>query len=502
MADDRSTADDEQFWSGLEDYAVELHRAEQPIRQRHASIRAYAYAEGFSLKDNEIGFVDKQAERKLHDWKDGYDASEVIRVPRTQWFWEGIFLLYRLNLLIAREKVGKTALMCFLIRTWLSGCAMAMGLGLAKPPKHPAILIAGPDQGLADWSWYLAKAGLATETVIDDDSADIRLVPEIKKIWPQDAPVFLDEEGIANIAKHCEKHPGALLILDSLATLNGPLGLKENDADFAEPMRALARALAPHRTTAILIHHAGKGNEAERASTASRGSTAITAAASRVVQLAWLNEKDKTDNRIALTTQGRAAKPVGLVIEQEEACQFIKVGDLEEIAKEEAREKSRNSLTERQELALAEVCDAWEEGRHEMTATWLVERLPAKYTGNGATRKARANLDQLYGKELVDKRTLGSGDARRNMYRPWEADLGEVRLRPLVSPEDPPESPDSPNPSNHGLSEEQLPLMSLDQISAEGKEGAEGASKTQPVIRGEDDPHWGPRPTTNRNEVG
>ena len=72
----------------------------------------------------------------------------------------------------------------------------------------------------------------------------------------------------------------------------GLLGLKENDADFAEPMRALARALAPYRTTAILIHHAGKGTEAERASTASRGSTAITAAASRVVQLAWLNEKD------------------------------------------------------------------------------------------------------------------------------------------------------------------------------------------------------------------
>ena len=123
MADERTPADDEQFWSDLEEYAVELHRAEQPIRQRHACIRAYAYAEGFSLKDNEIGFVDKQAERKLHDWKDGYDASEVIRVPRTQWFWEGIFLLYRLNLLIAREKVGKTALVCFLIRAmeqWLA----------------------------------------------------------------------------------------------------------------------------------------------------------------------------------------------------------------------------------------------------------------------------------------------------------------------------------------------------------------------------------------------
>ena len=80
--------------------------------------------------------------------------------------------------------------------------------------------------------------------------------------------------------------------------------------------------------------------------------------------------------------------------------------------------------------------------------------------------------------------------------RPWEV----RRPAPCVSR----------RPSEFRLSEpfqpraveEQLPLMSLDQISAEGKEGAEGASKTQPVIRGEDDPHWGPRPTTNCNEVG
>ena len=72
MADDRSPADDEQFWSGLEEYAVELHRAEQPIRQRHASIRAYAYAESFSLKDNEIAFVDKQPERKKPGIKKGF----------------------------------------------------------------------------------------------------------------------------------------------------------------------------------------------------------------------------------------------------------------------------------------------------------------------------------------------------------------------------------------------------------------------------------------------
>ena len=503
MSTERNPTADQLFWAAVKDYAVELHRQEQPIRQRHASIRAFAYGENFSLKDNEIRFIDKQAERQLHDWKDGYDATEAIRVPRTQWFWEEIFLRDRVNLLIAREKVGKTALILYLIRTWLSGCPSAMGLNLAKLPDHPAILIAGPDQGLADWSWYLSKAGLATETLIDDDTADIRLIPEIKKIWPQDAPVFLDEEGIANIAQHCADHPGSLLICDSLATLNGPLGLKENDADFAEPMRALARALAPHKVTTILIHHAGKGNEGERASTASRGSTAITAAASRVIQLAWLNEKDKTDQRIALTTQGRAAKPVGLVIEQEEACRFIKVGDLDEIAKDEAREKAEHTLNERQGYALAEVRAAWNEDRHEMDASWLVERLPVHYRGKDKVRQARENLEQLHRKELVIKRMVNANGASRNLYRPWKTALAEVKLRSPVSLKGPPQYPDYPNPDTHGLSGRKISLSFLDSSSADSADSPEGAGETLgklidcPAIfssrNGADDPHWPPR---------
>ena len=59
-----------------------------------------------------------------------------------------------------------------------------------------------------------------------------------------------------------------------------------------------------------------------------------------------------------------------------------------------------------------------------MTVAWLVERLPPKYTGDGETRKARANLDQLCRKELVDKRPLSSRGAKRNVYRPWGHTLG------------------------------------------------------------------------------
>ena len=114
MANDRNPTADQLFFAAVNELAVGLHRQEQPIRLRHASIRSFAHSEGFSLKDDEIRFIDKQAERQLHDWKDGYDATEAIRVPRTQWFWDGIFLRDRVNLLIAREKVGKTALVLYL----------------------------------------------------------------------------------------------------------------------------------------------------------------------------------------------------------------------------------------------------------------------------------------------------------------------------------------------------------------------------------------------------
>ena len=117
-----------------------------------------------------------------------------------------------------------------------------------------------------------------------------------------------------------------------------------------------------------------------------------------------------------------------------------------------------------------------------MEAGWLVERLPAQYTGKDnktKTRKARENLDQLHRKSLVDKRTIGAAGAKRNLYRPFGADLNEAKLRLPVCLEDPPQSPESPNPSNDGLVSKNSTSISPHQRSAETEEGATG---TQGVI--------------------
>ena len=98
-----------QLWKELREAAQRFHREEQPMHQRQASLRAIAYNAGLSLNDRQVKYLDQEAERAINNWKDGYDASESIRVPVTKWLWENIILLGCVNLLIAREKVGKTA---------------------------------------------------------------------------------------------------------------------------------------------------------------------------------------------------------------------------------------------------------------------------------------------------------------------------------------------------------------------------------------------------------
>ena len=104
-----------EFWPDMHQIAEQFQREEQPLHQRQASLRSIAYNAGVSLNDRQIRWLDKEAERAIHDWKDGYDATEAIRVPRTKWLWDGIFLLGVVNLLIAREKVGKTSLIIYLL---------------------------------------------------------------------------------------------------------------------------------------------------------------------------------------------------------------------------------------------------------------------------------------------------------------------------------------------------------------------------------------------------
>ena len=91
----------------------------------------------------------------------------------------------------------------------------------------------------------------------------------------------------------------------AFATLISGLGLDENDTASVEPVRMLCVALAPTKATPILLHHASGTNAGQRAVKASRGTNALPALASQILELDWLVPEDKHDNSVTISSAGR-----------------------------------------------------------------------------------------------------------------------------------------------------------------------------------------------------
>ncbi len=59
-------------------------------------------------------------------------------------------------------------------------------------------------------------------------------------------------------------------------------------------------------SSVVVLHHSGHSRQGEGAVAASRGSTALPAAFSQVINLTWFKRKEsKTDKRVLLETEGR-----------------------------------------------------------------------------------------------------------------------------------------------------------------------------------------------------
>ena len=94
----------------------------------------------------------------------------------------------------------------------------------------------------------------------------------------------------------------------------------------------LVEDLASTKATPILLHHASGGNAGERAVKASRGTKALPAEASQILELDWLIPEDKHDNRVTISSAGRNSTPVDMVIEQVDRAVWVNLGSKSEIA--------------------------------------------------------------------------------------------------------------------------------------------------------------------------
>jgi hypothetical protein len=158
-------------------------------------------------------------------------------------------------------------------------------------------------------------------------------------------------------------------------------------------------ALAPTGATTVLLHHASGTNSNERAVKASRGTKALPALCSNVVNLAFMVPDDKADERVAVTTQGRNSKPVDMVIEQVDRAVWENRGSSADIKKELKLEIAESKLNPRQSLVLTYVNDScvspWP------TIAKVVSKELADEFGANAEVKALATLNQLHKKGLI-----------------------------------------------------------------------------------------------------
>mgnify|MGYP003301580198 CR=1 FL=1 len=280
-------------------------------KDRIVYLRDKAKNLGLNLRDSEIRAKIWEGRKRSKGLVTMLAPDMEINAPQEVWLVEDLIMKSDTNLLIASPKVGKTTLVIDLIGKWSRGVEDSY-LGKKFIGKCPPVFIVGTDMPRSRWLPLLNRFGLAERIGKDK----WKLLNPIVGLFTQNESLHLDDSGLSRIGELVSKHEGCLLLIDSYSKVVAPLGVKEADASFAGPIGDLQEVVAPFRVTTIVIHHSGKQSLGSGAVMASRGSTALPAAVSQVINLKWFNrDENRQDKRILLETEGRGMSLEAIILQ-------------------------------------------------------------------------------------------------------------------------------------------------------------------------------------------
>ena len=389
-----SIEDDSKAFDRLVEMAVYLIESNEPIIKRAGIIRNQAKMESIPLSSKDVFLILAKARRDIEGIDEGEKPNVELDVSEESWLWDQLITEANLTLIVSMPKVGKSSLVGAFLGQLSSGSTEYLGKEIKGEKRN--IYIVGSDQPLNDWVKILIPAGLAERTA----SGKVILKEPLKRLWHKGKPLHLTEESIELLYGIAKDDPNSIFVFDAFASLISGLGLDENHAASVEPIRMMTEALASTKATPILLHHASGGNAGERAVKASRGTKALPAEASQILELDWLIPEDKHDNRVTISSASRNSTPVDMVIEQDDRAVWVSLGSKSEIAETLRLEKVREKLNDRQELVLTFIEQRDEKNKGMFTTSQdLVENLKSEFDGDKT--KALSTLNQLENKKLI-----------------------------------------------------------------------------------------------------
>ena len=384
-----------------------------PVLKRPTVIRNQALGKKLHLRDKDVFAILSKARDNKRGTEEGETPNVEFDIKEEKWLWNNLIAEGTLNLVVSMPKVGKSSLISAFLGALSRGSTEFLGQSVTVEKSEEgdprSIYICGTDQPLNDWMAILEPVGLAKKSSTKGKGV---ILNPLKKLWHKGKPIYLTEDNIQKLEEIAKADKNSIFVFDAFASLLSGTGLDENHAECVEPVRMLFEALAPTGATIILLHHEGSTNSHKRASEASRGTNALPAEASQIIQLNWVNDTNKDDNRISVSTQGRNSKPVDMIIEQVDRAVWANCGSHQDIENERKEEIKISRLNPRQR-AVRDLINSLK--KYTPVNSTVVGQIMSDEYGNNATVKAIANLQQLAQKELIQVRKFSTSD-RGVMY--------------------------------------------------------------------------------------
>tara|TARA_R100000664_G_scaffold5128_2_gene9929 strand:- start:432 stop:1790 length:1359 start_codon:yes stop_codon:yes gene_type:complete len=414
-------------YSKLEHYAKEIIKKKKdiPVTQRLHHLRKFVGTlgrSGLGFSDNDLRQILGEQRAVLNGSNKAWRGGDVLRYNPAPFMWHGVIMKNTSNLIVSLPKVGKSRLFTQMYGQLVKEEETFLGQKLQD--DIPYFYISGCDQPDEDWALCLRLAGLLEPGTDKLHKNIIQLHTKNKN------PLHLDEKGINTIAENCAEYRGKMfLLLDSYHSHVAPLGLKESDSCYAEPLLDLQEAIAPYKPTLTVIHHANKSSAGQDdAVLASRGTSALPGAVSQIVNMFRMQKESPLapkDDRVKLVTTSRASKSLDLIIEQiNDGYDWKLHGDAATISKREAVQEIVEKLNERQTVAIEDIATHYQATGCGMDAEALADALNIE--GRNPTARAREVMATLEKNHLVEKagdkpaKGDGGGQAKK-LYKPTKA---------------------------------------------------------------------------------